>query len=277
MGRTDRSRFNAFVLAVVATFGSLAVPEALRAQEPVVFRSTQSANLPTAQTIRSGNLMFEISHRFAPISGGSDRLWGLDGPVFNRLGLAWAPTDRVMIGVQRSNLDGNLELNAKGRFLEGGGAGFRYQVGAMGGAAWNTSAAETATVESNEAQYYAQVMLNARAGERFALGVVPTFIRNPRIDDPEPENGFAVGLHGQFWVAEGVSLIGEWILTEESDDFPHDPLTFGIDLQTRGHVFKLVASNQMRMNPTQYLAGSRDGYDSDAWRLGFNITRVLSF
>lgn len=268
--------------AVVATVGAmlgafLGVGE-VGAQDVTVFRSTQSANLPTARTIRGGNWMFEISHRFVPpVTEGVDQLWGLDGPVFNRLGLAYAPTDRIMVGVLRSNLDGNLELNAKGRFLEGELGTIRYQVGAMGGVAWNFNAQPQGGVEDNEAQYYAQAMINAALGDRVALGVVPTAFRNPRIEDVDPVSTFALGLHGQYWVTRGMSLLAEWNLSEESVAYPHDAVSFGIDLQTRGHVFKLLVTNQVRMNPTQFLVGTPYGYGGDDWRLGFNIIRVLSF
>ena len=253
-------------------------PARIEAQVDPVFRSTLAANLPTAQTIRGGNWMFEISHRFdTPITEGADVLWGLDGPVVNRLGLAYAPTDRVMVGVQRSNLQGNLELNLRGRFLEGELGSVRYQVGAMGGIAWNFNAPESTTVENNESQYYAQAMINAGFGERFSLGVVPTAFRNPRIDDAEPANTFALGLHGQYWFARGVSVLAEWNMSEESVDYPNDAVTFGVDLQTRGHFFKILVTNQVRMNPTHFLVGTPYGYGGDDWRFGFNIHRVLSF
>jgi hypothetical protein len=266
----------AFVLVAMLGVSFAGSPAA--AQGVTVFRSTQAANLPTAQTIRAGNFMFEISHRFVPpVSAGAAQLWGLDGPVFNRLGLAYAPTDRVMLGVLRSNLDGNLELNAKGRLLEGQFGGLRYQLGAMGGVAWNFNAQPLGGVEDNEVQYYAQGIVNAAVGDRFALGVVPTAFRNPRIADVDPVNTVALGLHGQYWLSGGMSLIAEWNLSVESVAYAHDAVSLGIDMQTRGHVFKVLVSNQVRMNPTQFLVGTPYGYGGDDWRLGFNITRVLSF
>jgi hypothetical protein len=83
-----------------------AAPPAGHAQE--VFHSTQSANLPTAETLSAGNWMFEISHRFQPISTGSTGLWGLDGPINNRLGLSFAPSDQVVLGILRTNSEDNL-------------------------------------------------------------------------------------------------------------------------------------------------------------------------
>ncbi len=62
------------VLAVASSRPGLALAQN-------VFRSTQSANLPTAAMLNAGNWLFEVSHRSdTPISRGSDALWGVDGP-----------------------------------------------------------------------------------------------------------------------------------------------------------------------------------------------------
>ena len=78
--------------------------------------------------------LFEISHRFfPPIDSGSEALWGFDGPVQNRLGLAYAASDRVLIGVLRTNVNDNLELNGKVRLFEGGSDGMPVSIGLMAG------------------------------------------------------------------------------------------------------------------------------------------------
>jgi hypothetical protein len=253
-----------------------AVPAAVTAQE--AFHSTQAVNLPTAETISGGLWLFEISHRFLPaVSDGADALWGLDGPVFNRLGLAYGASDRVTLGLLRSNLDDNLEFNVKARLVAGEAGTVTYAIGVMGGAAANFGAFESGGVENNEAQYYAQAMLDARFGEKLALGIVPTGFRNPRIEDVDPVNTFVLGLHGQFYASRGFSLLAEWIVSVESVAYPHDGASFGIELETRGHFFKIVLTNQVRMNPTQYLVGTPFEYGKDDWRLGFNVIRLLSF
>ena len=72
--------------------------------------------------------------------------------------------------------------------------------------------------------------------------------------------------------------MGEWILSEaRGDDLTHDGGTFGIELRTRGHFFKIVVTNQSRMNPTQFLGGTNKAFRPDEWRFGFNLTRLLPF
>lgn len=282
------------LVAAVLALGGMAPAPAADAQErptrwqrraapteaPItVFHSTQAANLPTAETLRGGEWLFEISHRFLPaVSEGADALWGFDGPVYNRLGLAYAATDRVMIGVLRTNLDDNLEFNVKARLAEGGRASVPWMVAVAGGVAVNTEAPVGA--EDNEAQAYAQLLVNALFGGRLAVGAAPTLLRNPVLRSTAVETDFALGLHGQLYASEQVSFLAEWIMTPEHDpaaDLEHDGATFGIELETGGHFFKILLTNQVRMNPTQFLAGAAAPVAMDEWRVGFNITRLLSF
>jgi len=255
----------------------LGVPLTVNAQ--VIFHSPQSANLPTAETLQKGQWLFEISHRFAPpVADGADALWGFDGPVNNRLGLAIAASDRVMFGVLRSNLSDNLELNAKARVFEGGSDAMPVMIGVMGGFAWNTEAPTGAGADENESQQYAQVMFNTLLGDRFALGLVPTVLRNPTIEDPAAQTVFVLGLHGQLYFSDGLSFLAEWVVSEDrGGDQAHDSGSFGLEIETRGHYFKVVLSNQQRMNPTQVLGGTAHEFTPDEWRVGFNIQRKLTF
>ena len=248
-------------------------------QAQVVFHSPQSANLPTAETLSKGQWLFEISHRFfPPVADGADVLWGFDGPVINRLGLAIAASDRVMFGVLRSNLSDNLELNAKARVFEGGSDAMPVMIGLMGGIAWNTEAPTGAGADENESQQYAQVIFNTLLGDRFALGVVPTVLRNPTIEEAESQTVFVLGLHGQLYVSDGFSFLGEWIVSENRGvEQAYDSGSFGIELETRGHFFKVVLSNQQWMNPTQVLGGTGYEFTPGEWRVGFNIQRKLIF
>ncbi len=242
-----------------------------------VFHSTQAANLPTAEIYPQGSWLFEISHRFGtPISNGAQDLWGLDGPVGNRLGLTYSPSDRVALTLQRSNLEDNLELAAKVG-LWSGGNDLPVKVAAMGGVAWNTQVFEVEGAEDNEAQLYAQLIVNAAVGDRLAVGVVPTYLRNPRLRDFEADNALAVGLHGQLRLNGSISFLVEWLISEGRPEFENDAGLFGFEIETRGHFFKLLVGNQYRLNSTQFLAGTPARFEPDEWMFGFNIQRLLPF
>ena len=243
-----------------------------------VFHSVQTPNLPTAETLDKGTWLFEISHRFhPPVSDGASALWGLDGGANIRFGLTYAVSDRAMLGVLRSNLEDNLEFNAKFGVYEGGSEALPFKLGVMTGIAFNTEPPVTEGTEDNEAQLYAQLMINTLVGGRFAIGVVPTYLRNPRIQDLEADNAFVLGLQGQFYVSRSFSLLAEWVVSKSRAEAEYDSGTIGIELETRGHFFKIVLTNQTKINPTQVLGGAPFAFKPGEWRLGFNITRELPF
>ncbi len=284
----------------------LTAPAAASAQ--TVFASTQSATLPTAAPADAGDILVEVSHRFGHLSGGASDLWGLDGFVLNRLGLAYAPHDAFTVGILRSNSLDNTELNV--RFA---GLGFDAPTGpvqfaAQAGVAWNLQVdtddghvghqhvvlhggqsgtgdnAGTAnrsrdeTAEDNEMQAYAQVIANAMIAGRLALGVVPTLLWNPRIQDADPVSTVSMGVNGQLYLDRTWSVFGEWIFSQPRVDQEYDSGSFGVEIRTRGHFFKLLVTNQHQMNPTQTLAGAAEDFlDPDSWRIGFNIQRRLRF
>lgn len=243
-----------------------------------VFHSTRSANLPTAATLGKGEWLFEISHRFEPpFSSGHSSLWGLDGPIWNRLGLSYAPTDRILVGIQRTNLNDNVDLNARIRFLEGGRDRVPFQVAASGGIAWNTQTPDLPGYDHNEMQAYAQLVANALVGGNLAVGVVPTWLYNPRLADTTADNELVLGVNGEWFLGKHLSLLGEWVASPALQDLTHDPLTFGLQIETGGHFFKLLATNSVRPNPAQQLAGTPYAFTPHQWRFGFNVTRLFIF
>lgn len=266
-------------LAVITT---LALPLAAEAQR--VFHSTQSANLHTAEMLRPGNWLFEISHRFfPPVSAGADALWGVDGSAFIRLGLTYQATERLMLSVVRTNLDDNLGLDVRVRITETEVGERRVKVAAAGGVAVNTDVTEVSNPaqnqlrEDNEMQLYVQVLVNALLSESLAVGITPSYLRNPRLLDRDSENTVSLGLHAQGYLSDAVSVFGEWIISESIPGQENDSGSFGVQFETRGHFFKLLVTNQTRPNPTQYLGGSPHPFEADELRFGFNITRLLPF
>jgi hypothetical protein len=260
----------------VLAAAAMVLPGSTTAQS-TVFRSHQSANLATTETLRGGNWLFEISHRFQlPASSGAKELWGIDGPAWIRLGLSWAPTDRMLFGVVRTNNEDNLELNGRFRFLETEVAGVPLHAAAVAGGAWNTDPLPLGA-DDNEFQAYLQAVVNARFADQVAFGVSPTFLQNPRIRDAEPDQSLAVGVYGQWYLGDTFSVLGEWVFSEEIEDLEYDTGTVGIEMRTRGHHFKLVATNQPALGTTQLLPGSPNPFTLDELRLGFNITRLLPF
>ncbi len=241
------------------------------------FHATQAINLPTAETLRRGEWQFEVAHRFLPaISSGYDALWGLDGGATMRLALGYAPHDRVLVTLGRSNLQDNLDIQLKFRAWETDAGPFPLLVAVQAGGAWNDL--PDSNGEAGEAfQAYGQLVLNTLLADRLALGLVPSFLHNVLPDSTDRLQELYLGLYAQWYLNEVVSVLGEWRLGEGSGELPNDPGTVGIELETGGHFFKVFVTNSIRLNPSQFLAGSDFPFEADEWRLGFAITRLLRF
>jgi hypothetical protein len=54
-------------------------------------------------------------------------------------------------------------------------------------------------------------------------------------------------------------------------------LSFGVDIETGGHVFQLVFSNSQGMTEPQYIAGTTGSWGKGDIYFGFNISRNFSF
>ena len=241
-----------------------------------VFSSTNGVNLPTAETLGAGELLFEISHRFTqPVSSGSEQLWGLDGGVFLRLGLSWAPTDRLMLGVVRSNYQDNLDLGAKLRIFESSG-GLPVAVAVSGGWAINTQDDLVPDGESRS-QTHVEAIVDVGLGERVQIGIVPGMVTNPLPEAAGEDASVFVGTHARLELNDRASLIGEWVFAPERGTVTHDMGAVGIELETGGHFFKFVVGNSFRLNPAQAFIGADDPFGLSDLRFGFNITRVLRF
>lgn len=120
------------------------------------------------------------------------------------------------------------------------------------------------------------MVANALFAGRFALGVVPTLLWNPRILSHDPQTTVSVGVNAQLYLDRTWSLVGEWIVSQAREGREYDSGSFGAEIRTGGHFFKLLVTNQHQMNPTRTLAGAAEDFlDTGSWRFGFNIERRI--
>ena len=247
-----------------------------------LFRSTQSINLPTAETLEKGNVQFEISHRFIPtIKNGVKDFWGFDGPVNMRIALSYAPTNHTMIALGRSNLDDNIDLWVKQSFLQIRNDVLPILIAARIGSAWNSQpsrpVAGRANFSAKNFQYYGQLIINTMYDKRLAVGLVPSYLYNSYIFTDNTQYSFTLGSYVTYYVSQLLGLTFEWNATVTGFRVITNPVAFGIELNTGGHFFKIVLTNSEELNPSQFLAGTRNAFNSGEWHIGFNITRLFSF
>ncbi|MBD3225207.1 MAG: hypothetical protein GF313_10790 [Caldithrix sp.] len=241
-----------------------------------LFHSKQVVNFPTSETLKSGEFEYEISHRFLPAIDGENVMFGIDGPAHIRMALAYAITDRMMINLGRSNASDNIDLRVKYRLWEKDHSLLPLSVAARAGGAWSTEVINRDKSDSKNIQYYGQAIFNTLIKKKVGIGVVPSYLYNSHIYCQETQDSFTLGSYIQVYLTSMLSIYAETNTTISGWRQYHNPVSLGIELETGGHFFKIFVGNSSHLNPSQYLAGADKKFGSYT-RLGFNITRILTF
>ena len=267
------------LLMIILPLSLMAQPKWKKSMEPTeaemyLFQSTQTANFQTTTTPQKGDFKFEISHRFANINGGFDRLWGVDGPATIRLAFGYSPFSCWQLALGRSNLDGNWDLWVKWRFLEIRNEQFPNALAVRVGGAWNSTVkieGEREKTDSRNFQGYAQLIWNVQIKKKLSLGIVPSYLYNSHVLCKDVEYSFTLGDYITYYITSLYNIFAEWNPTISGWRDQVNSYAFGVGLETGGHSFKIFVTNNNRINPSQYLAGS----PNNDLRFAFNITRAL--
>lgn len=171
----------------------------------------------------------------------------------------------------------NWDLRAKLKVFEHGDGSLPLKAAVQGGVSWSSDVPDRDSGDPGNFQYYGQLVLNTLVAERLAVGVVPSYVYNVLLDRIDPVQDLFWGFYGQLFLTDIFSINAEWALGENGAELDHDAGSFGIELETGGHFFKVFLTNSVRLNPTQFLVGTDFAFEPDEWRLGFAITRLLRF
>jgi len=245
------------------------------------FKSTRVVNGQSVETMKKKHLDLRISHRFGKLNSGAYQFFGLDQATM-RLGFEYGLTDDLMIGVGRSTSQKVYDFFGKYKLLKQstGARNIPVSVTLFGGTG-------VATVDKerdfqDKLYYTAQVLVARKFGERLSLQLSPTYLYRTMPDVTGDEKVlFAVGIGGRFKLSKRVSLNGEYFYTAREKNTVtapyHDSMSFGVDIETGGHVFQLHFTNSLGMIEKQFIGETTGSWGKGDIHYGFNISRTFSF
>jgi hypothetical protein len=209
----------------------------------------------------------------------------LDGPANIRFALGYSITNRLMVVLGRSNVDNNFDLQAKYKALQLKFNTIPVLTAIRVGAAWNRVRVSYFDSQSNlrtrhrnhkrNFQYYGQLIINTLIDKKIGLGLIPSYLINRDIRFENRESSFLLGINTQVYFMRHWSLLSDWVIIMSDKYDRYNQGAIGMELETGGHFFKLFVTNQVLLNPSQYLAGAQFPFDNDKLRLGFLVTRLL--
>jgi hypothetical protein len=248
------------------------------------FKGTRLANGHSIETKNAGSLEFIFAHRFGAINGGWYELYGLD-EAHVRLGLDYGISDRVSVSIGRNSVDKTMDSYVKLRVLRqsSGARVMPFSATVLLGGAYKFFPKKNSDISPefknvDRISYTGQLLLARKFSPNFSFQLMPTIIhKNAVLQSIEENDQVALGLGGRIKLTKSVAITTEYYYNfSEKENSPYfNPLAFGIDIETGGHVFQLVLTNAFGLSERAFITETRDDFFAGDIHLGFNVTRTF--
>jgi hypothetical protein len=250
------------------------------------FKSTRIVNGHSIERMKKNQLEFRVSHRFGEINSGSYEFWGLDQGTIH-LALEYGLNDWLEVGIGRSTYEKTIDGYAKASILRqsSGAKNMPIHLSYLSSTeiiGYNTNQAMKDNF-SSRMSFVQQVMIARKFNESLSLQLTPTFIhRNLVPTEVEMNDLLACGIGGRYKLSKRIALNFEYyyVYRANASSVPttyYNPLSFGIDIETGGHVFQVMITNSQAMREGGFIGKTTGDWTNGGIHLGFNISRVFSF
>lgn len=248
------------------------------------FKGTRLANGHSIETKNAGSLEFIFAHRFGAINGGAYEMFGLDEALV-RLGLDYGITDRLSFSIGRNSFDKTMDSYLKFKLLRqsSGEKSFPFSATVLLGGAYKFTPKNNFDVSPefeniDRLSYTAQVLLARKFSRNFSFQFMPTIVhKNAVVESREENDQVALGLGGRIKLTKSIAITTEYYYNfSEKENSPYfNPLAFGIDIETGGHVFQLVLTNAVGLTERAFITETLDDFFDGDIHFGFNVTRTF--
>src|SRR5258706_85491 len=254
------------------------------------FKGTRIINGQSVETKGKGELEFIFSHRFDYVNTGAYHVWGLDGYPAVRLGLEYGITDRLGVGIGRNfyynNKMDDLYLRYKLARQSTGAKNFPVTITGIGTVTYQPypNAADAAgnniplPSTTDRLAYVAEILIARKFSSKFSAQIAPTFVHRNAVDKSfENNDDIAIAFGGRFKFTRSLSLIGEYHsrMNVHANSPYYNSAGIGLDIETGGHVFQLIFTNSLGLNPNTIVTNTTGNISNGDVRFGFNITRTF--
>ncbi|WP_408039000.1 DUF5777 family beta-barrel protein [Tenacibaculum amylolyticum] len=243
------------------------------------FKTLKIGNLQSTKVAEKGDLYLIVSHRFGPLKDGFDTFLGLD-QANTKIELLYSFWKGIQFSISRESFRRTLALASKFSLLKQSNTS-PFNIAGYATINRNTEISNSRFTnftlkDADRYSYSLQLLISRRFSKRFSFEIAPTYIReNLQILEETIEanhNQFAMAFGGRLKLSKRISLNAEYAynFNRHKNSIYSNPYTFGIDIDTGGHVFQLLFTNAQSSNEPGYISNA--GGDI---AFGFNIVRVF--
>jgi hypothetical protein len=250
-----------------------------------IFKSTRLILSQSVETVKKNNFNFEIIHRFGDFAGkngGGQYFYGLDDIADVALRFEYGISDNLNADLERSMNGGLVNLELKYAALHQAIDASPLAVTFL--ADWGAKPYGSFQTFDDRVSYFAQVIFARKFSSLFSLQVAPAFLRD---NTPYP---LINGIEQQFFSVSAAATIKitthTGIIIDYAHPFSHfrkpvngfyDPIGFGFEIETGGHVFTVNITNARAISEINYLSNTQSDYFKGMYRIGFTISRMFDF
>jgi hypothetical protein len=244
-----------------------------------VFRDTRIVNGQSTELIPKGTMKFIISHRFGVVNNGIRDFFGLDNSTI-RIGLDYALTDNINIGIGRSSLQVHYDGYLKYRIMQ-------QKTGANSrplSIVFYTNMAVKALVApqtedltfNNKLSYTHQLIFGRRINDYLSLQLSPGVVHRNFVNDEVSNNDvYNIGSAARIQASKKLAFLLEYYYVPSGqiqEDYQAS-VGLGIEIETKGHIFQLSFTNSEGLIAPLYIAETEGVIANGDIHFGFNITR----
>jgi hypothetical protein len=247
------------------------------------FKTTRIINMHSLENAAAGVMDFRISHRFGFINTGAYDLFGLDQALM-RIGFEYGITDRLMVGMGRSNVNKAYDSFLKYKILRQGSGkhNIPLSISYFASAVCNTvkwADPNRDNYFSSRMQYTHQLLIARKFNNDLSLQLTPTLVHKNLVPTLQDKNDIlAMGFGGRYKLTQRFSVNGEYIyvLPNQITSTFYNSLSLGVDIETGGHVFQLHLTNSTSMLEPGFITESVGQWKNGGIHFGFNVSRVFT-
>ncbi len=248
------------------------------------FKGTRLVNGHSVQNVGAGVLDFRVSHRFGSLDQGLRNFFGLDNAV-TKIAFDYGVAEWLTVGLGRTTYEKEYDGFVKAKILRQQEHNRMPVSLSYVGAAYAQSmvmepdAAGNPYPFENRLSYMNQLLIARKFSRHLSLQLMPTHIHyNIVPTSAEPNNVFALGAGGRLKLSNRVALTGEYyyVLPGSSLKGYYNALSFGLDIETGGHIFQLMFTNAPALNERVFIGQVAERWSKGNIHFGFNISRVFT-
>ncbi len=250
------------------------------------FATFKSTHVVIGQSIENpakGTMLMNIQHHFGPVNSGFYNFFGFDQAT-TRLGFSYGITDWLAVGIGRTTQNKTWDGSMKIKLLRQSSGARTMPVsvsyyGLVGIISLKNPDDNRYSYFTSRMSFVNQLIIARKFSSAFSLQLIPSMVHHNLVETKQDDNDiYTLGTAGRIKLTNRLSFNFEYhyILSQQTAKDYHNSLSFGLDIETGGHVFQLFLTNSQGITEQYFLP-----YTSGSWlngdiHFGFNIVRTFT-